>query len=54
LSFGKYIPLAEVIASIDRVTGEDILRLSCKVFGRQEFTLAGLGPFEKTGIDWKP
>ena len=54
LSFGKYIPLAEVISSIDRVTGEDILRLSRKVFGRQELTLAGLGPFEKTGIDWKP
>ncbi len=51
--FGKYIPLAEVVDSIDRVTGEDILRLSSKVFGRQELTVAGLGPFEKAGIGWK-
>lgn len=54
LSFGKYISLAEVIDAIDHVTGDDILRLSRKVFGRQELTVAGLGPFEKTGIDWKP
>lgn len=51
--FDKYIPLAEVIDSIDRVTGEDILRLSSKVLGRQELTIAGLGPFEKAGIGWK-
>jgi predicted Zn-dependent peptidase len=51
--FGKYIPLAEVIDSIDRVTGEDILRLSSTIFGRQELTLAGLGPFKKAEIGWK-
>jgi predicted Zn-dependent peptidase len=51
--FDKYIPLAEVIDSIDRVTGEDILRLSSKVLGRQELTITGLGPFEKAGIGWK-
>jgi hypothetical protein len=42
-----------VIDSIDRVTGEDILRLSSKVLGRQELTITGLGPFEKAGIGWK-
>jgi predicted Zn-dependent peptidase len=51
--FGKYIPLVEVVDSIDRVTGEDLQRLSSKVFGRQELTVAGLGPFEKAGIGWK-
>ena len=51
--FGKYIPLAEVIDSIDRVTGEDILRLSSMIFGRQELTLAVLGPFKKAEIGWK-
>ncbi len=51
--FGKYIPLAEVVDSIDRVTGEDILRLGSKVFGRQELTITGLGPLEKTGVGWK-
>jgi predicted Zn-dependent peptidase len=51
--FGKYISLEEVVDSIDHVTGEDILRLGIKIFGRQELTFAGLGPLEKAGIDWK-
>jgi predicted Zn-dependent peptidase len=51
--FGKYIPLPEVIDSIDRVTGEDILRLGSTIFGRQELTLAGLGPFKEAEIGWK-
>jgi predicted Zn-dependent peptidase len=51
--FGKYIPLAEVVESIDHVTGEDILRLASKIFSRQELTIVGLGPLEKVGIDWK-
>jgi predicted Zn-dependent peptidase len=51
--FGKYIPLQEVIDSIDRVTGEDILRLGSTIFGRQELTLAGLGPFKEAEIGWK-
>jgi len=54
MCFGKYISLEEVVDSIDRVTGEDILRLGSKIFGRQELTVTGLGPFEKAGIDWKP
>jgi predicted Zn-dependent peptidase len=54
LYFGKYIPLDEVVDSIDRVTGEDIMRLSSKIFGRQELTAAVLGTFEKTGIDLTP
>ena len=53
MCFGKYISLDEVVDSIDRVTGEDILRLGSKIFGRQELTVVGLGPFEKAGIDWK-
>jgi len=53
MCFGKYISLEEVVDSIDRVTGEDILRLAGKIFGRQELTVVGLGPFEKAGIDWK-
>jgi predicted Zn-dependent peptidase len=53
LHFGKYIPLAEVVDCIDRVTGEDILRLGKKIFGRQELSVTGLGPLEKVEIDWK-
>jgi predicted Zn-dependent peptidase len=46
LYFGKYISLEEVVDSIDRVTGKDIMRLSSKIFGRQELTTVGLGPLE--------
>jgi predicted Zn-dependent peptidase len=52
LYFGKYIPLEDVLDSIDRVTVEDIMRLSSTIFGRQELTAAGLGPLGKAGIDW--
>ena len=52
--FGRYIPLEEVVDSIDHVTSENILQLANKIFGIQELTFAGLGPLEKAGIDWKP
>ena len=52
--FGKYIPLGEVVGSIDHVTSEDVLRLAGKIFDRQDLTFAALGPLEKVGIDWKP
>ena len=51
--FGRYIPLEEVVDSIDHVTAENILQLANKIFGRQELTFTGLGPLEKAGIDWK-
>jgi predicted Zn-dependent peptidase len=53
MCFGKYIPLEDLVESIDRVTGEDILRLAGKIFGRQALTFTALGPLEKAGIDWK-
>jgi predicted Zn-dependent peptidase len=53
LHFGKYISLNEVVEFIDNVTDSDILRLAGKIFGRQDLTLAGLGPLEKVGIDLK-
>jgi predicted Zn-dependent peptidase len=53
LYFGKYIPLAEVVDSIERVSGNDILRLGSRIFGRQKLTVAALGPLEKAGIDWQ-
>ena len=53
IHFGRYISLEEIIKGIDRVTAEDILRLADRIFGRQELTFTGLGPFEKTGIDRK-
>jgi len=53
LHFGRYIPLKEVLDSIDGVSCEDILRLSGSIFGGQGLTVAGLGPLEKSGIDLK-
>ena len=53
ICFGKYIPLEKIVDSIDQVTSDDILRLASRIFGRQELTLAGLGPIEKSEIDWE-
>ena len=51
--FGKYIPLEEVLESIERVSSDDILKLGTRIFGRQKLTVAGLGPLAKAGIDWQ-
>jgi len=53
MCFGKYIPLADLVESIDRVTGKDIQRLAQKIFGNQELTFTALGPLEKVGLEWK-
>ncbi|KPK24175.1 MAG: hypothetical protein AMJ61_14160, partial [Desulfobacterales bacterium SG8_35_2] len=51
LHFGRYIPLKEVLDSIDGVSREDILRLSSSILGLQGLTVVGLGPLEKSAID---
>ena len=53
LHFGRYIPLEEVLSAIERVGQGEIQQLSSRIFGRQELTVAGLGPLEKTGIGSK-
>ncbi len=42
--FGKYIPLEEVVESIDLVERLDIKKLVGDIFGGHELTVAGLGP----------
>lgn len=49
--FDKYITMEEVIDSIERIKGEDILELSSKIFGGQKLTVAGLGPLEQGELD---
>ena len=49
--FGKYITMEEVIDSIERIKGEDILELSSKIFGGHKLTVAGLGPLEQGELD---
>ena len=53
MCFGRYIPFADLVESIERVTGGDIQRLARKILGRQELTFTALGPLEKAGIEWK-
>jgi predicted Zn-dependent peptidase len=53
LYFNRYIPVAEVMDAIDRVTDEDVLRLGTRIFGSGKLTVAGLGPLDESGIDWK-
>jgi len=50
--FGKYIPLEEVIDSIDHVGSGEIKELARQVFGSRSMTVAGLGPLENTETDW--
>jgi predicted Zn-dependent peptidase len=42
--FGKYIPLEEVVESIELVERQDIKKLAGDIFGGHELTVAGLGP----------
>ncbi len=51
LYFGKYVSFEEVVAGIDTVTDEAVQQLGARIFGRQDLTIAGLGPLEKSGID---
>ena len=42
--FGRYIPLEEVVESIDLVERQDIKKLAGDIFGGHELTVVGLGP----------
>lgn len=53
LHFGRYIPLEEILDSIDRISPDDILRVGSRIFGSRELTVAALGPLEEAGIDLK-
>jgi predicted Zn-dependent peptidase len=53
LHFGRYIPLEEVLDSIDRISPDDVLRVGSRIFGSRELTVAALGPLEEAGIDLK-
>jgi predicted Zn-dependent peptidase len=52
LYFKKYIPLEEVVESIDKVESRQIADLAGQVLARKNMTVAGLGPLEKAEIDW--
>jgi len=53
LHFGRYIPVEEILDSIDRISPDDILRVGSRIFGSRELTVAALGPLEEAGIDLK-
>ena len=52
LYFNRYIPLEEVVESIDQVESRQIADLAGQVLARKNMTVAGLGPLEKAEIDW--
>jgi predicted Zn-dependent peptidase len=52
LYFGKYLSLEEVVTAIECVRPEDIARLAAQIFGRQELSIACLGPLEEAAINF--
>jgi predicted Zn-dependent peptidase len=52
LYFKKYIPLEEVVESIDRVESRQITNLASQILAKKNMTVTGLGPLEKAEIDW--
>jgi len=53
INFGKYIPVADVVAQIDAVKAADIQSLAAELFGDQRFSLTLLGPLTELGPDFK-
>jgi len=53
INFGKYIPVADVVAQIDAVKAADIQSLAKDLFGDRRFSLTLLGPLTKLGPDFQ-
>jgi len=53
INFGKYIPVADVVAQIDAVKAADIQILAKDLFGDRRFSLTLLGPLTKLGPDFQ-
>lgn len=49
INFGHYIPLEDIIAGVERVTGEEILALAQELFQADHWGLAALGPVAGDG-----
>ncbi|HHT48878.1 MAG TPA: insulinase family protein [Firmicutes bacterium] len=47
LFYGRFLPPEEVLAKVEKVTAEDIIRLSRLLFEKDQLTLMALGPFQK-------
>lgn len=46
LFFGRHIPPEEVISNVDKVTAEDLLRVSRILFREDALSLSAIGPFD--------
>lgn len=44
IHFNRYVPLDEIVSRIDRVSAEDLLTLSERLFGNDRIALTSLGP----------
>lgn len=47
LFYGRFIPPEEVLAAVERVTAEDLIRIAGDLFREEQITLAALGPFDE-------
>ena len=47
LFYGRFIPPEEVLAAVERVTAEDLIRIANDLFTEEQVTLAALGPFQE-------
>jgi predicted Zn-dependent peptidase len=50
ITLGRYVPPEEVIDKINRVTLDDVRRLSRHLFRPEEFAVVALGPVEECGL----
>ena len=48
--FGKYLSVDDVIRGVDRVTADDIARLSRDLFARENLALSILGPLNRSDL----
>jgi len=51
MHFGCHISLREIMADIDRVSAEQLGRLSRDLFGDRSLTMTALGPLKKGTIE---
>jgi len=47
LFYGRFVPPEEVITEIEKVTAEDLIRISRTLFQKELLTLTALGPFKE-------
>ncbi len=50
ISFGRHLPMQEIIAKIDAVSVQDLSALACRLFGDDRMALTALGPIRDASL----